>query len=530
MRVLSFNFSHDASVSVIEDGELSFYSMEERISRKKHASFPFYSLLKAKKKYKNFDLFVINGLHCGSNDFLHVDYWYKFLLELDCGANTNNIIIENQHHHTNHARTSFYHSGFEDALCIVLDGAGNIFEDVLYDGIACRELETIFYASKPNKFDTVYKRFFTGTGRNNYKDVSTETRKVTISDGSVVDVEFSSYPSVGWEYEICNSKVGFGEYDSGKSMGLSQCINHLEMIDESWYDKSVICSETQEKTFERSLHLIKKYLKEYDTNNVIISGGYGLNCVSNYRYMDHMDVNIFVDPMCDDCGISVGAGLYHYYENTKDFRHSEIKNVYLGHEESDYNLDGLNVREVTEEDVVNLLIDQNVIALFQGKSESGPRALGNRSIICDPRIRNGKDLMNKIKKRENFRPFGATVLQEKVNEWFDMKRLESSPFMMYAIKCHDHKMNEIPSVLHVDGTSRIQTVTEEQNKNFYRLIKEFDKKTNVPLLLNTSFNLNGEPIVETFEDSLKTFFNSEIDFLYLPDINKIVCQYPMSNI
>ena len=127
-----------------------------------------------------------------------------------------------------------------------------------------------------------------------------------------------------------------------------------------------------------------------------------------------------------------------------------------------------------------------------------------------------------IKKRENFRPFGATVLQEKVSEWFEMKGLESSPFMMYAIKCHDHKMNEIPSVLHVDGTSRIQTVTEEQNKNFYELIKEFDKKTNVPLLLNTSFNLNGEPVVETFEDSLKTFFNSEIDFLYLPDINKIV--------
>lgn len=522
MRVLSINFSHDASVSVIDDGELSFYSMEERISRKKHASFPFFSLLKAKKKYKNFDLFVINGLHCGSNDFLYVNYWYKFILELECGANSDNVIIENQHHHMNHARTSFYHSGFEDALCIVLDGAGNIFEDVLYDNIPCRELETIFYASKPNKFDTVYKRFFTGTGRNNYKQVLSDKKKIKISDGNIVDVEFSSYPSVGWEYEICNLKVGFGEYDSGKSMGLSQCINNLEKIDKIWHEKSKICSYTQKKTFERSSYLIQKYLKQYNTKNVVISGGYGLNCVSNYEYLEKIDANIFIDPTCDDCGISIGAGLFHYYEKTKDFKNFKIQSVYLGHKEIEYDLSGLNTKIVSEEDIANLIINQNVIALFQGKSEVGPRALGNRSILFDPRNLNGKNIMNVLKNRECFRPFGATILQEKSNEWFNMRGLKSSPFMLFAMKCYEDKKNKIPAVLHVDGTSRIQTITKDQNKNFYNLIKKFDEKTNVPMLLNTSFNLNGEPIVETFDDSLKTFFNSNINFLYLPEMRRVI--------
>ena len=529
MKVLSINFSHDASVSVIDDGELVYYSMEERITRKKHDSFPFFSLLKANKKYKNFDLFVINGLHSGSNNLLHVDYWRKFILELDCGATLNNIIIENQHHHINHARTSFYHSGFEDALCIVLDGAGNIFEDVLYEGMQCRELETIFYASKPNKFDAIYKRFFTGTGRNNYDEFPSDSRKIQIFDGSIVDVEFSSYPSVGWEYEICNLKIGFGEYDSGKSMGLSQCFNNLEKIDKIWHQKSETCLDTQKKTLERSLYLIQKYLKDYNTKNIIISGGYGLNCVSNYEYLKEIDANIFIDPTCDDCGISIGAGFYHYYEKTKDFKNIKLTNVYIGHSESEYNLNRLDSKDVSEDEIVKLLIEQNVIALFQGKSESGPRALGNRSIIFDPRNPNGKDIMNRLKNRECFRPFGATILQEKVDEWFDMRNLKSSPFMLFAIKCHENKKDKIPAVLHVDDTSRIQTLTENQNPNFYRIIKKFDKETNIPMLLNTSFNLNGEPIVETFEDSLKTFFNSNIDFLYLPDIKKIIHNKTINN-
>jgi len=522
MKVLSINFSHDASVSVIIGGELVYYRMEERLTRKKHDSFPFFSLLGAKKLYKKFDLFVINGLHCGSNNLLNVSYWYKFLLELDCGANHDNILIENQHHHVNHARTSFYHSNFDDALCIVLDGAGNIFEDVSYEGVLCRELETIFYASKPNKFIQIYKRFFTGTGRNNFKKYPDDIRKIELFDGTLVDVEFSSYPSVGWEYEICNEKIGFGEYDSGKSMGLSQCHNHVEKIDKEWHEKSKLCFDVQRNTLHRSLYLIGKYLNKYNTKNIVISGGYGLNCVSNHEYLKKLDANIFIDPTCDDCGISIGAGLYHYYEKTGDYKNIPLNNVYFGYEEDDYNLDGLNSKEVSEDFVVELLREQNIIALFQGKSEIGARALGNRSIIFDPRNPYGKDIMNNLKKRESFRPFGATILEDKSKEWFDMINLESSPFMLYAVKCHDNKMDKIPAVLHVDGTSRIQTLTKKQNPNFYSLIEKFYKKTNVPMLLNTSFNLNGEPIVETFEDSLKTFFNSKIDFLYLPEIKRII--------
>jgi len=296
----------------------------------------------------------------------------------------------------------------------------------------------------------------------------------------------------------------------------------VEKIDKEWHEKSKLCFDVQRNTLHRSLYLIGKYLNKYNTKNIVISGGYGLNCVSNHEYLKKLDANIFIDPTCDDCGISIGAGLYHYYEKTGDYKNIPLNNVYFGYEEDDYNLDGLNSKEVSEDFVVELLREQNIIALFQGKSEIGARALGNRSIIFDPRNPYGKDIMNNLKKRESFRPFGATILEDKSKEWFDMINLESSPFMLYAVKCHDNKMDKIPAVLHVDGTSRIQTLTKKQNPNFYSLIEKFYKKTNVPMLLNTSFNLNGEPIVETFEDSLKTFFNSKIDFLYLPEIKRII--------
>jgi carbamoyltransferase len=522
MKVLSINFSHDASVSVILDGELVFYRMEERLVRKKHSSFPFYSLLEAKKNYDNFDLFVINGLHSGDNIFLHTNYWINFIKNLDCGATDDNVIVECQHHHLNHARTSFYNSGFEEALCIVLDGAGNIFENVFYDEVQCREMESIFYATKPNKFDLIYKRFFTGTGINNYKNCKGIWGQIKDCGDNLVNVEFSSNYSVGWKYEDCNRLIGFGDYDSGKSMGLSQCYGYESDIDNFWHEKAKICNNTQKNTFLQSLNLIETHLKLIKTKNLVISGGYGLNCVSNYEYLNQLDVNIFIDPLCDDSSISIGAGFFHYFETTKDFKNVKLKNVYLGYEEIEYDLSELNFEDCDDEKISDLLIDQKIIALFQGKSECGPRALGNRSILFDPRNPNGKDILNSVKKRESFRPFGATILEEHCQEWFDLRGMESSPFMLYAVKCKEHMRSKIPAVLHVDGTSRIQTINSIQNENFYNLINKFSQKTKIPMLLNTSFNIKGEPIVETFDDAINVFLNSKIDALYLPEISKII--------
>lgn len=172
--------------------------------------------------------------------------------------------------------------------------------------------------------------------------------------------------------------------------------------------------------------------------------------------------------------------------------------------------------------VVDLLLEQKIVAIFQGRSEAGPRALGNRSILFDPRNEDAKKIVNEVKRRESFRPFAASVLAEEAHKWFDMRGLKESPYMMYAMDSWESIRDKIPGVLHVDNTCRIQTVTSKQNKHYYNLIKEFFERTDVPMLFNTSFNLAGEPLVHTMDDALDTLRRSEIEYLYLPELEEII--------
>jgi carbamoyltransferase len=176
---------------------------------------------------------------------------------------------------------------------------------------------------------------------------------------------------------------------------------------------------------------------------------------------------------------------------------------------------------VTYSDIVDLIDKKNIVSIFQGKTEAGPRALGNRSILYDPRDSDAKEFVNSVKRREWWRPFAASVLLEHAHEWFEMLTIKESPFMMYAIPVKEEKKELIPGVLHVDDTCRIQTVTEEQNYHYYNLIKTFYSRTNIPMLFNTSFNLAGEVICHTLYDALTTISNSRIEYLYLPEENKL---------
>lgn len=185
--------------------------------------------------------------------------------------------------------------------------------------------------------------------------------------------------------------------------------------------------------------------------------------------------------------------------------------------------DNFIVSKAEYRDISEILIDQKIVALFQGRSEGGPRALGNRSILFDPRNPNAQSNINKVKRREWFRPFAGTVLQEHAREWIDMAGIYESPFMMYAFCVLEEKRNIIPGITHVDGTCRMQTVTEKQNFHFYNLIKSFYEHTGVPILFNTSFNLGGEVLVQTLEDALDTLSRSEIDYLYLPESRELIC-------
>lgn len=174
------------------------------------------------------------------------------------------------------------------------------------------------------------------------------------------------------------------------------------------------------------------------------------------------------------------------------------------------------------DDIADLILSKNIVAIFQGKSEAGPRALGNRSLLYDPRDFNGREYVNKIKKREWYRPFAGTILYEYVNEWFDMRGIKESPYMMYAVNALEHTFGKIPAILHVDNTCRIQTITKQQNQHYYNLIESFYKKTGVPILFNTSFNLAGEPLVETFDDAIDTLKRCDIKYLYLPEKKQLI--------
>ena len=175
---------------------------------------------------------------------------------------------------------------------------------------------------------------------------------------------------------------------------------------------------------------------------------------------------------------------------------------------------------------LDALIDQEqIVAIFQNHSEWGPRALGNRSIMFDPRHPNAKQIVNEVKKREYYRPFACTVMLEHAHDYFEMLQLPESPWMSFAIQCKEKALKDIPTLVHADNTCRIQTVTEEQNKNYYNLIKGFYERTGVPIIFNTSFNLGGEAICETVYDAIDTCNRSMINHLYVPEDQEIEIPY-----
>jgi carbamoyltransferase len=283
----------------------------------------------------------------------------------------------------------------------------------------------------------------------------------------------------------------------------------------------------QEQTSDRMVQLIRKAHELTGEKNIVICGGYGLNCVANYKYWKEFpDLNIYCEPISHDGGTSIGGAKYVYNKLKETEKPSKQESVYYGpqYDPTGYeaDLEGLEVTDTSYDDVAKLIREGSIVTIYQGRSEGGPRALGNRSILFDPTIKDGKDHVNAVKHREWFRPFACSIKKEAVHDWFDLAGRDETPHMMYAVKCHDGVEEKIPSVIHVDNTCRIQTVTPEQNEHYYNLIDAFDKISGVPILFNTSFNLGGDPLVETIEDAVNTLSKSDIEWMYLPEIQKLV--------
>ena len=503
MKILSIpTLAHDASICILENGIITFYKMEERYSRKKHdLSFDCILELLSQENHKHFDKIII------SSHFLD-DYTYSIekIKNKIKHFSYDELIIESERHHLYHAYCGFYNSGFENAICFSVDGCGAILSNGKI------EIETVYQLSKNSKETQLYQR----------------TREFDTINHSNFDEYYAEISwnklSVGEKFCKYSQEIGYNPIDgAGKVMGLAQYKDHKDKLQypyntQEWKQRVNGAYDLQQETQSYILNLIKKYTEETGIHNVVISGGYGLNCVANYHYLKNLkDINLYIDPVCFDAGISIGTAYYHSLEPIQP-----LQNVYIGHQETSYDLKNLQVQKVSYEDIVNLILQKNIVALFQGKSEAGQRALGNRSLLFDPRVLNGKDIVNQIKKRENFRPFAGSILQEEASKWFNMLSLKESHYMQYAVNAYENAIEQAPAIIHADNTCRIQTVTEEQNLHFYSLISYFFEKTGVPMLLNTSFNLGGEPLVETFNHAVYTLKYSMIEYLYLPEIETLV--------
>ena len=264
--------------------------------------------------------------------------------------------------------------------------------------------------------------------------------------------------------------------------------------------------------------------------NLCIAGGVGLNCVANGRIVREAGFdNVSIQPASGDDGIAIGCAYYGHLQIKKEPRSFVMRHAYLGRSYGEADLEealkkGLARLETAarrSDDVcreaAQLLAEGHVLGWFQGRSEFGPRALGNRSLLADPRNAQMKDTLNtRVKHRQAFRPFAPIVLAERASEIFEGE--EESPFMLIAKRVRPAWQDRIPAIVHVDGTARVQTVRAETNERLYRLLKEFEALTGVPVLINTSFNVKGEPIVETPRDAIECFLSTGIDHLALHDM------------
>jgi len=576
MNIVSIARGHNGSTTLMVDGEIIFYLEEERLTRAKYDGAPLAGLIKVFDYVDHIDHLVI----CHTNNQQCILDWtaenvydglIRKLSKRKFNYKTHNIFSI---HHELHAACGYFNSGFDTAACVIADGAGSFLgmnkelewmPQILKDlDKHVYEFETIFNVKNPEDFDTVYKHL----GSAEPIGFQNPNRGFYVTE----------HPGITKTYEAVTQYCGFQAIDAGKTMGLAPYGKPNgdlpRFLDDNyeWVNREIILPTypnaaqintlkypvlvddmveyqntpeedrppytqiqkdlayaVQEETSEAMCNLIQKAHDLTGQTNIVICGGYGLNCVANYKYAKRFpDLNIYCEPISHDGGTSIGGAKKLYTELTQgQITFGRQSSIYYGPQYNpDTYLDDIGddvkVSDTSYDDIANLIREGNIVTIFQGRSEGGPRALGNRSILFDPTIKDGKDLVNEVKKREFFRPFACTIKKENVHEWFDLAGMEESPHMMYAVEALEGVADKIPSVIHIDNTCRVQTVTVEQNEHYYNLIDAFEKLSGVPILFNTSFNLGGEPLVETIEDAIETLETSDIKYMYLPELQKLV--------
>ena len=579
-------FYHDSASSLIIDGKIVSAVQEERFSRIKHdSSYPFNSIdyilrenkiklsdidhiVFFEKPFLKFERLLETYLAFAPKGFksfcMSMPIWLreklfqkKFLFDQlkKHDENFNDINkIKFSEHHFSHAASAFFPSPFDEAIVLTLDGVGEWATTTVAIG-KNNNLEMIKEIHFPHSLGLLYSAFtyYTGFkvnsgeyklmglapyGEPKYKELIINNLLDLKEDGSFkLNMKFFNYAS---GLTMTNKKFSelFGEpVRNPEKDKLTQF--HMD-----------IAASIQVVTEEIILKIVKDLVREYKIKNLCLAGGVALNCVANGKILKNkIFENIWIQPAAGDAGGSLGAALAYWHQELKKPRlefKDQMKGSYLGPKfeketiASVLNKLRANYKELDKDEMISLvakeLANEKTVGWFQGRMEFGPRALGGRSILADPRSeRMQKELNLKIKFRESFRPFAPSVLREDVSEWFDLN--SDSPYMLlvsevkkdkqikmsaedeklFGIEKLNIKRSSIPAITHVDYSARIQTVHKNTNPRYYELIKEFKKNTNCPVLVNTSFNVRGEPIVCSIEDAFNCFMGTNLDILVIED-------------
>lgn len=550
---------HDPSAAVFEDGELIFATEEERHNRNKHSRgfFPEKSIRAClefvDKDLSEFERVLVAGDQrlrgknlgyslrnavTGSKGFLHSLYWLnRTLVEHSRGRftplepvksrlesfDTPLPPIEAKSHHGCHAASAFHPSGFDEALVLTIDGVGEYDSTVIWRGDeeGLQRLRTFRY---PNSLGTFYSLVTEYLG---YRANNGEGKVMGLAPYGERNDEISG---------LLREKIDVGpDYDvtslTRSPPGTMRDVRRLEDLFDrprsqdmefTQWEKD-LAYETQLLLEDIVTDIVEQHLGDVESNYVCLSGGVALNCKLNKRIMEMDDVEgVFVQPVANDAGLSIGAGWLD--QNPSDV--DKMEKVYMGSSFDDRDVtDLLEKNKISYSEPDNLenyiaekIADGELIGWFQGRMEMGPRALGNRSILADPRTEESRDRVNRyVKHREEWRPFAPSMKYEAGDEY--LENFEEAPFMIKTFDVVEEKRDEIEAVIHpADDTTRPQTVRGSQNPRYHRLLSEFEDITGVPVLLNTSFNDHGEPIIRTPKEAIKDFFAMGLDVLAVEDV------------
>ncbi len=576
-------YFHDASAALLRDGELIAAAEEERFTRKKHDyEFPHNAIefcLRSggiesadldyvvffEKPFVKFERLILSSMQTFPRShrvfreamvtWLGDKLWIKHLIQKTLGVPASKILFSE--HHLSHAASSFFCSPFQEAAILTVDGVGEWTTASLGVGKGT-EIKLLKEIRFPHSLGLLYSAFTAFLGfevnEGEYKvmgmapfgkprHVDKVRKLIRIDrDGSFeLDMDFFSFhystentfneKFVGLFGPPRDPKAHFFTPTSGyPSYFGEKPSNYTELARQNEYYADIAAS-IQAITEEALLQLTQSAYKETGLKRLCMAGGVALNSVANGRILKELPFEeLYIQPSAGDGGGAVGAALYGHHMVLGKPRRFTMEHAYWGKAHcAEETVKFLKERGVPyecmedEERLIAYTVDRlqegNVIGWSQGRFEWGPRALGNRSILADPRRADMKDIVNtKIKFREPFRPFAPSVLAERTGEFFTLPEPSKhypARFMLYVVDVKENKRDIIPAITHVDGTGRLQTVNKDMNPKYYRLIETFGQATGVPVVLNTSFNLKGEPIVNTPQEAFNTFMRSGMDLLVL---------------